>query len=82
MHECDNCLYVKYKHSKDDCMDRMLRDAAAAIEELQSQLPKRGEIVRCGECRWVHICRISQHLGLDGFCSKGEREVQDGENKS
>lgn len=38
MHECDNCLYVKYKHCKDDCMDRMLRDAAAAIEALQKRL--------------------------------------------
>jgi hypothetical protein len=42
MHECDNCLYLTYKHNKDDCMDRMLRDAAAAIEALQAQLPKRG----------------------------------------
>ena len=38
MHECDNCLYVKYKHCKDDCMDRMLRDAAAAIEALEARL--------------------------------------------
>ena len=57
LHECDNCLYVKYKHCKDDCMDRMLRDAAAAIEELRKvnrelrelyedavrKLPNRGE---------------------------------------
>ena len=39
--------------------------------------PKRGEIVRCRECRWGHLCVMGQHLGLDGFCSKGEREVQD-----
>lgn len=32
------------------------------------------QLVRCRECRWVHICRIGQHLGLDGFCSKGEME--------
>ena len=36
-----------------------------------------GDLVRCGGCRWGPICRIGQHLGLDGFCSKGEREVQD-----
>lgn len=35
------------------------------------------DLVLCGECRWVHICRIGQRLGLDGFCSKGEREVQE-----
>ena len=37
-----------------------------------------GEIVRCRECRWGAICLTGQFLGLDGFCSKGEREVQDG----
>ena len=36
-----------------------------------------GEIVRCRECRWGHLCVFGQHLGLDGFCSKGEREVQE-----
>ena len=36
-----------------------------------------GEIVRCRECRWGHLCVMGQHLGLDGFCSKGEREVQE-----
>ena len=41
-----------------------------------------GDLVRCKECRWGHLCVIGQHLGLDGFCSKGEREVQDGENES
>lgn len=39
--------------------------------------PKRGEIVRCRECRWGHLCVMGQHLGLDGFCSKGKREVQE-----
>ena len=29
--------------------------------------PKRGEIVRCRECRWGHLCVMGQHLGLDGF---------------
>ena len=47
------------------------------LNELEQQLPKRGEIVRCKECRWGHLCVTGQHLGLDGFCSKGEREVQE-----
>lgn len=38
---------------------------------------KRDALVRCGECRWGTICIIGQHLGLDGFCSKGERKVQE-----
>lgn len=46
-----------------DLMDRM------------KQIPTA--VVRCRECRWGPICMIGQHLGLDGFCSKGEREVQE-----
>ena len=38
-----------------DCPNRIMSDAAAAIEELQAQLPKRGEVVRCGECKWYGI---------------------------
>ena len=57
LHECDNCLYVKYKHCKDDCMDRMLRDAAAAIEALQALLPKRG--------KWVHGREIGKEWLYD-----------------
>jgi len=53
------------------------KDLMYQIADLQAQLPKRGEIVRCKECRWGHLCVTGQHLGLDGFCSKGEREVQD-----
>lgn len=34
------------------------------------------EVVRCKECRWGHLCVFGQHLGLDGFCSKGDRKEQ------
>ncbi len=34
------------------------------------------EVVRCKNCRWGHLCVFGQHLGLDGFCSKGERKEQ------
>lgn len=40
IHECDNCLYLAYKHDKDDCMDRMLRDAADAIKGLQAEVER------------------------------------------
>lgn len=46
--------------------------ASAKIADLPSI-----DLVRCKECRWGHLCVIGQHLGLDGFCSKGEREVQE-----
>lgn len=31
-------------------------------------------VVRCKDCEWCAICKVGQHLGLDGFCSKGERK--------
>ena len=33
------------------------------------------EVVRCGRCEHEQYCRIAQHLGIDGYCSKGERRV-------
>lgn len=69
-----------------------LYDAAAAIEDLQAQLPKRGEIVRCGECKWWHeffirgvgrgrgVCAVHTdplECNADWFCADGEREVQE-----
>ena len=31
------------------------------------------EVVRCKDCIALQHCRFTQGLGLDGFCSKGER---------
>lgn len=30
-------------------------------------------VVRCKDCYWHNQCRFEQELGLEGFCSKGER---------
>ena len=70
------------------CRDRMdgqvMLDAADAIEALQAQLPKRGEIVRCKEC--IHFTqggwcdREFDWFPVDenDFCSMAEKmEVQD-----
>lgn len=35
------------------------------------------EVVRCKYCEWHDKCRYEQHLGLEGFCSKGERREED-----
>ena len=32
------------------------------------------EVVRCKDCIIHGLCRFEQGLGLDGFCSKGERK--------
>lgn len=75
---CDNCEY-----SKTDCQ-LLLGDAADAIEALQAQLPKRGEIVRCKEC--IHFTqggwcdREFDWFPVDenDFCSMAEKmEVQE-----
>ena len=34
------------------------------------------EVVRCGQCEHEQYCRIAQHLGIDGYCSKGERRSE------
>ena len=32
------------------------------------------EVVRCKDCLIHGVCRFEQGLGLDGFCSQGERK--------
>jgi hypothetical protein len=61
-------------------------DAAEAIEALQAQMPKRGEIVRCGECKY-HMAETERTNPYctkyhcmradDWFCADGERKVQE-----
>jgi hypothetical protein len=68
---CDNCEY-----SKTDC-PILLSDAADAIEALQAQLPKRGEIVRCRECKWYSIYEAKKDGSPDkryspSVCLRGE----------
>lgn len=57
-------------------------DAADAIEALLAQLPKRGKIVRCGECKYNDdgFCdEVMDGRGVydDWFCANGEREAQE-----
>lgn len=34
-------------------------------------------VVRCRDCEMQSSCKVAQHLGNDGFCSKGERRDDD-----
>lgn len=34
------------------------------------------EVVRCKDCVSVRYCRFAQGLGLDGYCSMGERREE------
>ena len=38
------------------------------------------EVVRCKDCMVLQWCRFAQGLGLDGFCSQGERREEDGKS--
>nr|DAV04870.1 MAG TPA: hypothetical protein [Caudoviricetes sp.] len=31
-------------------------------------------VVRCKDCKWANLCNLGQRLGLNGFCSEGERK--------
>lgn len=71
---------IRAKYNFWDEKERPYYEALSeAIRVLNAQKDKvhYAKIVRCRECRWGPICMIGQHLGLDGFCSKGEREVQE-----
>lgn len=50
-------------------------DVVSAINNLPSAdvVP----VVRCKDCAVLQICRFAQGLGLNGYCSQGER--MDGE---
>ena len=58
------------------CNSGMIR---GALEYLKAIVPIAAdvvEVVRCGECEREQYCRIAQHLGIDGYCSKGERRSE------
>ena len=77
----DSCPCEYYMMCEDS--DCVLVHAAAAIEALQAQLPKRGEIVRCGECKHrkdsIQCPLYSEGMETadDWYCADGEREVQE-----
>lgn len=74
LHECDNCLYVKYKHCKDDCMDRMLRDAAAAIEELSKTVK---DLTTKVECSPMQISGKAFDRAIEAWNEKARKAVQE-----
>lgn len=55
--------------------DQTHEAVAMAIKAL-SALPSSDvvEVVRCKDCISHGLCRFEQWLGLDGFCSQGERK--------
>lgn len=103
VYDCGQCSYdsigsdcsVKLANDAADAIEALqsrcgvltfkLEEAA----EMLKQMPKRGEIVRCGECKHCYaegfacvrlVCEEHPEFGMvneDWFCADGEREVQD-----
>ena len=57
----------------------MMADAAAAIEELQAQLPKRGEWVKNEDrCGWhCSYCKVDNYYAYSWSSETGQNEFQD-----
>jgi len=52
---------------------RLLRKLSKRIDEVIKQIPAADvvPVVRCKDCEIQQYCKVSQHLGADGFCSNG-----------
>ena len=83
-----------YDCALDCCWDEGTKPAEYA-EKRKPSCPIKGELVRCGECKyhiayrcqndmmlWTHMCKLGHGtLGDDWFCADGERkEKEDGTN--
>lgn len=86
---CESCPY-QYEGltETETCKEDLIYDAAEEFERLYSRIPSKGELVRCGECKyyskyrcpndmmlWTHICALGcGTCGEDWFCADGERK--------
>lgn len=57
---------------KDEAYKIVLHYGSYAASAKIADLPSI-DLVRCRECVDRQFCKIAQHLGQDGFCSRGER---------
>ena len=49
----------------------MLYEIADIIEDAPTVEAK--PVVHCRECCFLEVCKTSQWLGIDGYCSRGEK---------
>lgn len=73
--DANNAISV-LKILSDKCGDDNVFEQAISVLESAPTIDAV-PVVRCKECHWGHLCVFGQHLGLDGFCSKGERKEKD-----
>ena len=56
--------------------DKLYHQRCDAVRAWNRRKPIRHEteLVRCKDCALNRVCRFGQYLGLDGYCSRGERQ--------
>ena len=59
-------------YDTDDKMDKALYNFAHNMM-MSTSTADVVEVVRCEKCMRCETCIYGQYLGLDGFCSRGER---------
>ena len=62
-----------------DTLEEVLLERGFPLDIVQSvletvQAVDAVQVVRCKDCVSHNFCKFEQHLGLDGFCSYGERK--------
>lgn len=60
-----------------DCYPKEARSIVANILSHTKTIKDAVKVVRCKDCVMIQHCRFAQGLGLDGFCSQGERREED-----
>lgn len=70
----DNRFFVRCKCGM--AQDKLYGQRCDAVRRWNTRKPPVNpvEVVRCKDCLIHGICRFEQGLGLDGFCSQGERK--------
>ena len=64
---------VKEDLQKDECM--VIMTSAIALKDFVNRQPtvEAKPVVHCRECCFLEVCKTSQWLGIDGYCSRGEK---------
>lgn len=53
-----------------------ISEVVFALDKALEALSAQSEIIRCKDCLIHGVCRFEQYLGLNGFCSHGERREE------
>ena len=63
---------IKEEKEDNDAHCRLCMDATVDIIDAQLTVEAK-PVVHCRDCCFLEVCKTSQWLGLDGYCSRGEK---------